>query len=63
MRAGGGATDALKSDRDGLEKRGFECYAVVKMGGDEFVVLIENRENLNDISACERRLVEEFDDG
>jgi diguanylate cyclase (GGDEF)-like protein len=30
---------------------------IARMGGDEFVVLVENRDNLNDISACARRLV------
>jgi diguanylate cyclase (GGDEF)-like protein len=33
---------------------------VARVGGDEFVVLIESYENLTDISACARRLVEEL---
>jgi diguanylate cyclase (GGDEF)-like protein len=37
-----------------------EGDTVARMGGDEFVVLIENGENLKDISACARRLVEQL---
>jgi diguanylate cyclase (GGDEF)-like protein len=45
---------------DRLRAQSREGDTVARMGGDEFVVLIENRDNLNDISACARRLVEEL---
>jgi predicted signal transduction protein with EAL and GGDEF domain len=50
----------LRQVADRLRSQSREGDTVARMGGDEFVVLIENRENLNDISACARRLVEEL---
>jgi diguanylate cyclase (GGDEF)-like protein len=50
----------LRQVADRLRAQSREGDTVARMGGDEFVVLIENRENLNDISACARRLVEEL---
>jgi diguanylate cyclase (GGDEF)-like protein len=45
---------------DRLRAQSREGDTVARMGGDEFVVLIENGENLTDISACARRLVEQL---
>ena len=45
---------------DRLRAQSREGDTVARMGGDEFVVLIENPENLRDISACARRLVEQL---
>jgi diguanylate cyclase (GGDEF)-like protein len=50
----------LRQVADRLRSQSREGDTVARMGGDEFVVLIENRKNLNDISACARRLVEEL---
>jgi diguanylate cyclase (GGDEF)-like protein len=50
----------LRQVADRLRAHSREGDTVARMGGDEFVVLIENRDNLNDISACARRLVEEL---
>jgi diguanylate cyclase (GGDEF)-like protein len=50
----------LRQVADRLKAQSREGDTVARMGGDEFVVLIENRENLKDISACARRLVEEL---
>jgi diguanylate cyclase (GGDEF)-like protein len=50
----------LRQVADRLRAQSREGDTVARMGGDEFVVLIENRDNLNDISACARRLVEEL---
>jgi diguanylate cyclase (GGDEF)-like protein len=50
----------LRQVADRLRAQSREGDTVARMGGDEFVVLIESRENLNDISACARRLVEEL---
>jgi hypothetical protein len=50
----------LRQVADRLRAQSREGDTVARMGGDEFVVLIENRENLEDISACARRLVEQL---
>jgi diguanylate cyclase (GGDEF)-like protein len=50
----------LRQVADRLRAQSREGDTVARMGGDEFVVLIENRGNLDDISACARRLVEEL---
>jgi diguanylate cyclase (GGDEF)-like protein len=50
----------LRQVADRLKAQSREGDTVARMGGDEFVVLIENHDNLNDISACARRLVEEL---
>jgi diguanylate cyclase (GGDEF)-like protein len=50
----------LRQVADRLRAQSREGDTVARMGGDEFVVLIENRENLMDISAYARRLVEEL---
>jgi diguanylate cyclase (GGDEF)-like protein len=50
----------LRQVADRLRAQSREGDTIARMGGDEFVVLIENRENLNDISACARRLIEEL---
>jgi diguanylate cyclase (GGDEF)-like protein len=50
----------LRQVADRLRSQSREGDTVARMGGDEFVVLIENRESLHDISACARRLVEEL---
>jgi predicted signal transduction protein with EAL and GGDEF domain len=43
---------------DRLRAQSREGDTVARVGGDEFVVLIENSENLRDVSACACRLVE-----
>jgi diguanylate cyclase (GGDEF)-like protein len=43
---------------DRLKAQSREGDTVARVGGDEFVVLIENSESLRDVSACARRLVE-----
>ena len=45
---------------DRLRAQSREGDTVARMGGDEFVVLIENSENLKDISACAHRLFEKL---
>ena len=50
----------LRQVADRLRAQSREGDTIARMGGDEFVVLIENRDNLNDISACARRLIEEL---
>jgi diguanylate cyclase (GGDEF)-like protein len=43
-----------------LRTQSREGDTVARMGGDEFVVLVENQANLSDISACARRLVDQL---
>jgi len=50
----------LRQVADRLRAELRECDTIARMSGDEFVVLIENCGDLNDISACARRLVEEL---
>ena len=45
---------------DRLRTQSREGDTLARMGGDEFAVLIENPENLRDISACAQRLVEQL---
>jgi len=52
--------ELLRQVADRLRTQSREGDTVARIGGDEFVVIIENRENLQDISACARRLVEQF---
>ena len=50
----------LRQVADRLRAQSRDDDMVARMGGDEFVVLIENHENLQDISACAKRLVDEL---
>jgi diguanylate cyclase (GGDEF)-like protein len=50
----------LRHVADRLRTQSRECDTVARMGGDEFAVLMENRENLMDISTCAQRLVEQL---
>jgi diguanylate cyclase (GGDEF)-like protein len=45
---------------DRLRAQSREGDTVARMGGDEFVVLIENQENMRDVSSCAQRLVEQL---
>jgi diguanylate cyclase (GGDEF)-like protein len=50
----------LRQVADRLRAQSREGDTVARMGGDEFVVLVENQATLSDISACARRLVEQL---
>jgi diguanylate cyclase (GGDEF)-like protein len=50
----------LRQVADRLRAQSRDGDTVARMGGDEFVVLIENLENRDQISACARRLVEQL---
>jgi diguanylate cyclase (GGDEF)-like protein len=50
----------LRHVADRLRTQSREADTLARMGGDEFAVLIENNENLLDISACTRRLVDQL---
>ena len=50
----------LRHVADRLRTQSREGDTLARMGGDEFAVLIENHENLLDISACAQRLVEQL---
>jgi diguanylate cyclase (GGDEF)-like protein len=45
---------------DRLQAQSRQSDTVARMGGDEFVVLIENPESLADISGCAQRLIEQL---
>jgi diguanylate cyclase (GGDEF)-like protein len=45
---------------DRLRAQSREGDTVARMGGDEFVVLMENHENMQDVSSCAQRLVEQL---
>jgi diguanylate cyclase (GGDEF)-like protein len=50
----------LRQVADRLREHSREGDMVARMGGDEFVVLIENHDNLKDLSTCAQRLVEQL---
>ena len=50
----------LRQVADRLRAQSREGDTIARMGGDEFVVLIENHDNLKDISAYAHRLVEQL---
>jgi diguanylate cyclase (GGDEF)-like protein len=50
----------LRQVADRLRSQSREGDTVARIGGDEFVVLVENQEKLEDISFCARRLVEQL---
>jgi diguanylate cyclase (GGDEF)-like protein len=50
----------LRQVAERLRTQSREGDMVARLGADEFAVLMENRENLMDISACAQRLVEQL---
>jgi len=50
----------LRQVADRLRAQSREGDTIARMGGDEFVVLVENQASLSDISACARRLVDQL---
>jgi diguanylate cyclase (GGDEF)-like protein len=50
----------LRQVADRLRAQSREGDTLARMGGDEFVVLVENQVTQSDISACARRLVEQL---
>jgi diguanylate cyclase (GGDEF)-like protein len=54
------ADGLLRQVAERLRAQAREGDTVARMGGDEFVVLIENQANLSDISACAQRLIQEL---
>ena len=50
----------LRQVAERLQSQSREGDTVARIGGDEFVVLVENPDNLKDISACAQRLVEQL---
>jgi diguanylate cyclase (GGDEF)-like protein len=50
----------LRQVADRLRAQSREGDTVARMGGDEFVVLVENQATVSDISACARRLVDQL---
>ncbi len=52
--------ELLRQVADRLRTQSRQGDTVARMGGDEFVVLIESQESMLDISACARRLVDEM---
>jgi diguanylate cyclase (GGDEF)-like protein len=50
----------LRKVADRLSSQSRHSDTLARMGGDEFVVLIENHESLEDISGCAQRLVEQM---
>jgi len=52
--------DLLCRVAERLRAQSREGDTVARVGGDEFVVLVENHENMMDVSACARRLIEQL---
>jgi diguanylate cyclase (GGDEF)-like protein len=50
----------LRQVADRLRAQSREGDTIARMGGDEFVVLVENQASVSDISACARRLADEL---
>jgi diguanylate cyclase (GGDEF)-like protein len=52
--------DLLCRVAERLRAQSREGDTVARVGGDEFVVLVENHENMMDVSACAQRLIEQL---